>query len=74
MQTVMATVGPASGRALEDQLVACVHSSLGLYLYDNSCFLCERLVAQFPSEVRGGGREPPPPLPPQPPQPPPPTE
>ena len=54
---VMATMGPASGRAMEDQLVACVHSSLGLYLYDNACFLCERLVAQFPSEVRRLGRQ-----------------
>ena len=38
--------------ALETHLVACVQHSLGVYLFDNACFLCERLVAQFPSEVR----------------------
>ena len=38
--------------ALEEHLVACVQHSLGVYLFDNACFLCERLVAQFPSEVR----------------------
>ncbi len=38
--------------ALEAHLVACVQHSLGLYLFDNACFMCERLVAQFPSEVR----------------------
>lgn len=43
--------GPA---ALEEHLVATVQHSLGLYLFDNACFLAERLVAQFPSEARAG--------------------
>ena len=47
----MAVPGPAPERAMEAHLIACVQSSLGLYLFDNACFLCERLVAQFPSEV-----------------------
>lgn len=37
---------------MEEHLVAVVQQSLALYLHDNACFLCERLVAQFPSEVR----------------------
>ena len=51
----MASPGP-SGAAMEEHMVACVQHSLSLYLFDNACFLCERLVAQFPSEV-GGWRE-----------------
>lgn len=46
----MGSPTPATG-ALEEHLVACVQQSLGLYLFDNASFLCERLVAQFPSEV-----------------------
>lgn len=37
---------------MEAQLVASVQQSLGLYLYDNASFMCERLVAEFPGEVR----------------------
>lgn len=47
----MESPGPPSA-ALEEHLVACAQQSLGLYLHDNACFLAERLVAQFPSEVR----------------------
>lgn len=36
---------------LEAHLVACVQESLALYMHDNACFLAERLVAEFPSEV-----------------------
>ena len=43
--------GPSSAVALEQHLAACVQESLGLYLFDNACFLCERLVCEFPSEV-----------------------
>lgn len=39
---------------MEAQMVACVNDSLRLYLYDNACFMCERLVAEFPSQVRPG--------------------
>eukprot|EP00887_Chlorella_sp_A99_P004840 scaffold4.g4840.t1 len=35
----------------EAHLVACVQESLALYLYDNAIFLCERLVADFPTEA-----------------------
>ena len=38
--------------ALEAELVARVHDSLRLYLHDNARFMCERLVAEFPSPVR----------------------
>lgn len=38
--------------ALEAELLACVHDSLRLYLHDNARFMCERLVAEFPSPVR----------------------
>ncbi len=38
--------------SMEAQMVACVNDSLRLYLYDNACFMCERLVAEFPSQVR----------------------
>lgn len=34
----------------ESHLVACVQESLALYLNDNAIFLCERLVAEFPTE------------------------
>lgn len=37
--------------AMESHLVACVQQSLGLYLFENAIFLCERLVAEFHSEV-----------------------
>ena len=39
-------------RPLEAHLVACVQESLALYMHDNASFLAERLVAEFPSEVR----------------------
>jgi hypothetical protein len=39
------------GAALQAQLIACIQESLAFYLVDNAIFLCERLVAQFPSEV-----------------------
>lgn len=47
--------GPPSA-ALEEHLVACVQHSLSLGLHDNSAFLAERLVAQFPSEVGASDR------------------
>ena len=43
--------------ALEAELTACVHDSLRLYLHDNARFMCERLVAEFPSPVRSDCRE-----------------
>jgi len=36
---------------MEAHLVACIHESLSLYLYDNAQFLCERLVAAYESQV-----------------------
>lgn len=36
----------------EDQLAASVHTYLGLLLFENAKFLCERLVASCPSEVQ----------------------
>lgn len=38
---------------LESHLRACVHDYLHQFLYDSALFLCERLVAECPSEVRG---------------------
>ncbi|BDA50167.1 Cell division cycle protein 27 homolog [Coccomyxa sp. Obi] len=35
---------------MEAHLVACIHESLSLYLYENAQFLCERLVAAFPKQ------------------------
>lgn len=37
--------------SLESHLVACVQEYLALYLFENAIFLCERLVAEFPSEA-----------------------
>ncbi len=37
--------------AVERHMVACVNESLSLYLMSNARFMCERLVAEFPSEV-----------------------
>ena len=37
---------------MEAQLVASVQQSLGLYLYDNASFMCERLVAEYAGEVK----------------------
>ena len=37
---------------MQAQLVASVQHSLSMYLYDNAKFLCERLAAEFPSEVQ----------------------
>lgn len=37
--------------AVERHLIACVNESLSLYLMSNARFMCERLVAEFPSEV-----------------------
>lgn len=36
---------------MEAHLVACIHESLSLYLYDNAQFLCERLVAAYEKQV-----------------------
>ena len=40
--------------AIERHMVACVNESLSLYLMSNARFMCERLVAEFPSEARPG--------------------
>jgi anaphase-promoting complex subunit 3 len=37
---------------MEASLIDCVNSSLQLYMYRNAAFLCERLYAEYPSEVR----------------------
>lgn len=37
--------------AMETLMVDRVHSSLRLFMHRNAVFLCERLCAQFPSEV-----------------------
>ena len=37
--------------AVERHMIACVNESLSLYLMSNARFMCERLVAEFPSEV-----------------------
>ena len=37
---------------MEAHLVACVNESLAAFLYDNASFLCERLVASSPTQVR----------------------
>ena len=37
--------------AVERHIIACVNESLSLYLMSNARFMCERLVAEFPSEV-----------------------
>jgi hypothetical protein len=37
---------------MEAQMVACVVDSLRLYLHENARFMCERLVAEFPTPVR----------------------
>ncbi len=39
--------------AAERHMVACVNESLSLYLMSNARFMCERLVADYPSEVTG---------------------
>ncbi|XP_006297034.2 cell division cycle protein 27 homolog B [Capsella rubella] len=36
---------------MEAMLVDCVHSSLRHFVYKNAIFMCERLCAEFPSEV-----------------------
>ena len=43
---------PGPLAAMEAQMVACVVDSLRLYLHENARFMCERLVAEFPSPVR----------------------
>jgi anaphase-promoting complex subunit 3 len=43
--------GAGSSGDMEAHLVACIRESLSLYLYDNAQFLCERLVAAFPTQV-----------------------
>lgn len=40
-----------SEAAVERHMIACVNESLSLYLMGNARFMCERLVAEFPSEV-----------------------
>ncbi|KAK9825199.1 hypothetical protein WJX81_006564 [Elliptochloris bilobata] len=42
---------PGPPPAIEAQMIACVNDSLRLYLYDNARFMCERLVAEFPSSA-----------------------
>ena len=37
---------------MEQHMIACVHESLGLYLMENARFMAERLVAEYPSQVR----------------------
>ena len=37
---------------MEAHLIACVNESLAAFLYDNASFLCERLVACSPTQVR----------------------
>jgi hypothetical protein len=41
----------AGGAAMETLMVDRVNSSLRLFMHSNAVFLCERLCAQFPSEV-----------------------
>jgi hypothetical protein len=41
----------AGGAAMETLMVDRVNSSLRLFMHRNAVFLCERLCAQFPSEV-----------------------
>jgi len=36
---------------MEASLYECVCASLRVYMYRNATFLCERLCAEFPSEV-----------------------
>lgn len=36
---------------MEAMLVDCVHNSLRHFVYKNAIFMCERLCAEFPSEV-----------------------
>lgn len=38
--------------ATEAQLAACVRQSLDAFLYQNAVFMCERLYAEFHTEVR----------------------
>ena len=38
--------------AAEAQLVACVRQSLDAFLHQNAIFMCERLYAEFHTEVR----------------------
>lgn len=38
--------------AMEAQLAACVRQSLEAFLYQNAVFMCERLYAEFHTEVR----------------------
>jgi hypothetical protein len=47
-----ASHGPTPPHELEHSLVERVRSSLDLHMLDNALFLAERLVADFPSEVR----------------------
>jgi len=46
------TAGAEKRAVMQAQLVASVQHSLSMYLYDNAKFLCERLAAEFPSEVQ----------------------
>ena len=43
---------PAAEDAMEAHLIGCVNESLAAFLYDNASFLCERLVASSPTQVR----------------------
>lgn len=35
----------------EEHLIACIEDSISLFLFDNACFLAERLLAQRPDDV-----------------------
>ena len=37
---------------MEVQLAACVRESLDSFLYQNAAFMCERLYAEYHTEVR----------------------
>ena len=42
---------PAAEDVVEAHLIACINENLSAFLYDNACFLCERLVASQRSQV-----------------------
>jgi hypothetical protein len=48
-------VNMTASAEMEAQLVHLVQESLAQYLHRNACFMCERLVADFPTEVRSQG-------------------
>lgn len=42
----------------EEHLIACIEDSISLFLFDNACFLAERLLAQRPDDVSSGSQFP----------------